>query len=45
VPERGEVPCVVAKLATDGNWLAESVKLGVGMEESVAVTVNVRVDV
>jgi hypothetical protein len=45
VPERGEVPCAVVKLAPDGNWLAESVKIGVGMEESVAVTVNVRVDV
>jgi hypothetical protein len=45
VPETGEVPWTVVKLAPDGNWLADRVRLGVGREESVPVTVNVRVDV
>jgi len=36
---------MVAKLESNGNWLAERVKLGVGTEESVAVTVKVTVEV
>src|SRR6266702_4373088 len=40
-----ETPSVTVKLAPDGNWLAERVRLGVGTEDSVPVTVNVRVDV
>ena len=45
VPETGEAPWTVAKFEFDGNWLAERVRVGVGIEESVAVTGNVRVDV
>jgi hypothetical protein len=45
VLETGEGPWTVAKLESDGNWLAERVRVGVGIEESVAVTENVRVDV
>jgi len=45
MPETGEAPWTVAKLEFDGNWLAERVRVGVGIEESVAVTGNVRVDV
>ncbi len=43
--ERGDVPWMVVNFAPEGNWLAERVRLGVGIEESVPVTVNVRVDV
>ncbi len=43
--ETGDVPWTVVKLAPDGNWLAERVRLGVGTEDSVPVTVNVRVEV
>jgi hypothetical protein len=45
MPERGEVPCTVAKLAPDGRVAAERVRLGVGKEESVASTLNVIVEV
>jgi len=45
VPEIGEAPWTVAKLEFGGNWLAERVRVGDGIEESVAVTENVRVDV
>jgi hypothetical protein len=45
VPLSGDVPWTVEKMASDGTPLAESVKVGVGTDESVAVTVNVRVDV
>jgi hypothetical protein len=45
VPETGEVPWTVAKLASDGTPLAERVNIGIEVEESVAVTVKLRVDV
>jgi hypothetical protein len=45
VPETGDVPCMVAKLESNGNWLAERVRLDVGTEESVAVTAKVTVEV
>ena len=45
VPEIGEAPWTAAKLEFGGNWLAERVRVGDGIEESVAVTENVRVDV
>jgi hypothetical protein len=45
LPESGEFPRTVEKLASDGSWFAERVRVGVGMEESVPVTVNARVDV
>jgi len=44
VPETGEDPWMVVKLAPDGSWLAERVSVGVGMDESVAVTVKDTVD-
>jgi hypothetical protein len=34
------VPVTVGKLAPDGIWLAESVRLDAGAEDSVALTVN-----
>ena len=45
VPLSGGVPWTVEKLASDGTPLAECVRVGVGTDESVAVTVNVTVDV
>jgi hypothetical protein len=45
VPLTGDVPWTVAKFAAEGNWLAERVKFGVDVEESVPVTANVRVEV
>jgi hypothetical protein len=45
VPETGEDPWTVVKLASDGTPLAERVKMGVVIEDSRAVIVNVRVDV
>ena len=43
--ETGDVPWTVVKLAPEGNWLAERVRFGVGTEESVPVTVNMRVEI
>jgi hypothetical protein len=45
VPETGEDPWTVVKLASDGTPLAERVKMGGVIEDSRAVIVNVRVDV
>jgi len=45
VLEMGEDPWMVVKLASEGSWLAERVRVGVGMDESVAVTVKETVDV
>jgi hypothetical protein len=45
VPEIGEDPWMVVKLASEGSWLAERVSVEVGMDESVAVTVKETVDV
>jgi len=45
VAETGEDPWMVVKLASEGSWLAERVSVGVGMDESVAVTVKETVDV
>ena len=45
MPETGEDPWTVVKLASEGTPLAERVKRGVVIEDSRAVIVNVRVDV
>jgi hypothetical protein len=45
VPVTGDVPWTVAKFALDGNWLAERIRFGVDVEESVPVTANVKVEV
>jgi hypothetical protein len=45
VPETGEDPWTVVKLASEGTPLAERVKMGVVIEDSWAVIVKVRVDV
>jgi hypothetical protein len=41
VPETGELPWTVVKVASDGNWFAERVRVGEGTLASVAVTEKV----
>jgi hypothetical protein len=45
VPDSGDVPRMFVKLARDGRPVAERLRVGVGTDESVAVTVKVTVEV